>query len=429
MAEAAAAAPAPAPLPAAEPAGLFVVRYSEIGLKGENRSWFEERLVRNLRDQLHGLAVTGVDRIRGRVVVRHAAPVPDVAERIGRTFGVRSFSPAHRVDASYEAIEAAAVDLALRSLRERTPRLRTFRVATDRSDKGFPIRSMDVSAKVGAAVLRHAPDLKVRMTEPDLEIGIEIHRSGAFVFADWPDGPGGLPVGTSGRVVLLLSGGIDSPVAGHMLQKRGCALAPLYLHAFPFTGDQAKEKVLDLARILALRQTVLDLRVAPFADAQVALRDRCRAELLVILYRRLMMRVAERIARRTHALAIATGESVGQVASQTIPNLLAINAALGGRLPILRPLSGFDKEETIALARRIGTFEVSIRRADDCCSLFVPKHPATRAELAEVLAEEGRVDAEALADACAARVETFRFYRGELQPAEPPAETTRSAPA
>lgn len=390
--------------------GLIVIRYAEIGLKGVNRGWFEERLVKNLRDRLRGLGVERIDRIRGRILVHHDGDPEALAERIADTPGVRSFSAARPVARDLAAIEAAAVGLARERL-ARPPRPATFGVHTERADKSFPLVSTEVSARVGAAVLAAAPELKVRLANPELPILIEIGREQAFVMLDWRDGPGGLPVGSSGKVVLLLSGGIDSPVAGYLLQKRGCRLLPVYCHAFPFTGDAAKEKVIDLAAALARRQTILDLRVAPIAEAQVALRDQCRPDLLVVLYRRLMVRVAERVAERAGAMALATGESVGQVASQTLPNMFAIEQAAAR--PILRPLCGMDKEETIRIAKRIGTFDISVRPADDACSLFVPKHPATRAALADVLAEEAKVPIDALAQACAARTETIRFFRGE----------------
>jgi thiamine biosynthesis protein ThiI len=390
--------------------GLFVVRYSEIGLKGKNRSFFEERLVRNLREATRGLGVERVERIRGRVLIEHAGCERRIAERISDTPGVRSFSVARPVARDAAAIEAAAVALASERL-AREPRPRTFGVRTDRADKTFPLRSTEVSAKVGAAVLAALPDLVVRLDEPDLDIAIEIYRDRAFVMADWHRGPGGLPVGTGGRVVLLLSGGIDSPVAGWLLQKRGCQIAPVYCHAFPFTGDAAKEKVIDLARALAQRQSPLDLRVASITEAQVAMRDACKPELLVVLYRRLMVRIAERVAARVGAPAIATGENLGQVASQTLTNMAVIDQA--ARRPILRPLTTYDKEETIELARRMGTFEISIRPAEDCCQLFLPKSPATHARLDEVLAEEARLDVEGLARAAADRAEVVRFREGK----------------
>jgi thiamine biosynthesis protein ThiI len=396
---------------------LFIVRYSEIGLKGQNRSFFEEALVRNIRDRLRGLAGVKVERRRGRVLV-HApgAPAPAlraIEEGLGDTPGIRTWSPARAVALEMPAIEAAAAELARDFVAARPPgSVRTFRVEASRSEKRFPLTSMQVDAQVGGAVLAAVPELKVKLVGQDLTVGIEIQPGEAFVLSEWRDGPGGLPVGSSGPVALLLSGGIDSPVAGMLLQKRGCTVAPVYCHAFPFTGDAAKEKVLDLARALARRQATLDLRIAQIAEAQTQLRDRCRPDLLVVLYRRLMVRICERVAEEVRADALATGENLGQVASQTLPNMRAIDAA--ATRPILRPLATNDKEETIALARRLGTYEISVRPADDCCQLFVPKHPATRVRLEEVLAEEAKVDVAAMVETCCGKVEVVRFRNGEV---------------
>jgi thiamine biosynthesis protein ThiI len=396
--------------------GAVIVRYSEIGLKGENRAWFEEKLTRNIRERCHALPLTRVERRRGRVVIHHeggAAEDRAIEEGLADTPGIRSFSRVRAVAREIGAIETAAAELAREAYERRSPRPATFRVESSRQDKSFPLKSMELDARVGGAVLDAIPGLKVKLVEPDLTIGIEVQNDLAWLMTDWRDGPGGLPVGSSGNVVLLLSGGIDSPVAGLLLQKRGCSLAPVYCHAFPFTGDAAKEKVRDLARILSRRQHALDLRVAPIGEAQVALRDRCRPAHLVVLYRRLMFRVAERIARLAKAQVLATGESIGQVASQTLPNMRAIEAAT--TLPVLRPLATYDKEETVKLARRLGTFETSILPADDSCQLFVPKHPSTRVQLAEIEEDEAKVDVAALVEDVMLRVEKIRFVRGQPQ--------------
>jgi thiamine biosynthesis protein ThiI len=395
---------------------LFIVRYSEIGLKGENRGWFEEVLAKNLRDRLLPLGAKAVERRRGRLIVpcEDADPAARraIADALADTPGVRSFSPARPVPSELAAITAAAIDVA-QAARLEVPAPLTFRVETNRADKTFPMTGMELSAHVGGAVLEAVPGLRVKLVDPDLTIGIELHpQGGSFVLSERRDGPGGLPVGSSGAVVLLLSGGIDSPVAGMLLQKRGSPVVPVYCHAFPFTGDAARDKVVDLARALARRQRDLELRVAPIAEAQTALRDRCKPDRLVVLYRRLMVRIAERVAEKIGADALATGENLGQVASQTLPNMRAIDAAASR--PILRPLATYDKEETVALAKRLGTYETSVRPADDCCQLFVPKHPATRVTVDEALAEEAKLDAPALVEACVAKIEVLRFARGAL---------------
>jgi thiamine biosynthesis protein ThiI len=399
---------------------ILLVRYSEIGLKGLNRGAFEARLCENLRDRLAAAPPLGgearVTRRRGRVVVAVHAP-PDAAlegiareatARVADTPGVRSVSRSRSAPSTIEALRAAAVEAAGEALRRRVPAPRTFRVRTNRVDKRFPMTSMEVDRDVGAAVATAHPALAVRLDDPDLTIGIDLAAGESFVHADAQAGPGGLPVGASGKVVLLLSGGIDSPVAGFLLQKRGCELATVYCHAFPYVGDAAREKARELARLLARRQRRLEHRVIPIAEAQLAMKEAVRPELLLVLYRRLMLRIAERVAKEVDASAIATGETIGQVASQTLGNLRAIEAA-AVRYPVLRPLATYDKEETIVLARRLGCFDVSVRPAEDCCQLFLPRRPATRVPWLVASSAEKALDPERLADEAAARAETEVF--------------------
>ena len=370
-----------------------VLRYGELFLKGKNRRSFEQALERNVRRAIAGRPELSVWREHGRLFVLGAADA-DISERLRFVFGLSSFSPAVFVARELEPIEAAARSLG----RENAPGARTFRIAARRSDKSFPHTSADLGRSVGAAVAEET-GLAVDLERPDLTVGIEIGRRWAFVWSEQVRGAGGLPVGTSGRALLLLSGGIDSPVAGHLLQKRGLELAAVYYHAFPYTGDAARDKVIDLARVLARRQRALCVYVVPFAAVQEAFRDGADSAYLVLLYRRAMLRIAERIAARERIHALATGESLGQVASQTLANLAAVEAA--ARRPILRPLIGFDKLETIELARRIGTYEISIRPHEDCCTLFVPRHPETRGSSAHAARHESRVDWQPLVEAAA----------------------------
>ena len=253
---------------------------------------------------------------------------------------------------------------------------------------------------MGAAIVE-ATGLPVDLQSPDLVVGIEVGPRCSFVFAGRVDGPGGLPVGSTGHVGLLLSGGIDSPVAAYLMQKRGCVVHPIYFHSFPYTGERSQDKVQRLARTVARAQPSLELSVVPFTDVQLAIRDRCPAELNVILYRRMMMRIASALAESRSCVALATGENLGQVASQTLENMAVIEDV--ARLPVLRPLLCHDKAETIALARRIGTYELSIEPYDDCCSLFVPKHPATRASLKHVERAERALEIPALTEAAVAQ--------------------------
>jgi thiamine biosynthesis protein ThiI len=352
-----------------------VLRIGELFLKRGNRRLFEDALARNLGRALAGRDGVRLVRAHGRMFVLGAAD-EDLLARLRWVFGLSSVSPIVLCEKRLDAITAQALELSA-ALHVRPGA--TFRIVARRSDKGFPADSCEIGRVVGAAVAERT-GLAVDLEEPDFRVGVEVGPNWAFVWSEERPGGGGLPVGVSGRAALLLSGGIDSPVAGHLLQKRGLELACVYFHAYPYTGDGAKDKVLDLARALATRQDGLPLFVVPFAKIQERLKDGPDPAYLVILYRRAMVRIAERIAAGLKIGALATGESLGQVASQTLPNIVAIEDA--ATLPILRPLLGFDKAETIEIARRIGTYDISIRGHEDCCTLFVPRHPQTKGSVA-----------------------------------------------
>jgi thiamine biosynthesis protein ThiI len=384
---------------------VIVLRWGEIFLKGQNRPFFERKLLDNVRRAVQGVEGVRVEKLHGRMLVEVPSTEKERAvTRLQRVFGLTSLSPARVVDPDLEAIAGEAV----RQAGEAAARLGgrpTFKVETRRPDKRFPMASPEVSRQVGARIVE-ATRLPVDVHRPQLEVGIEIGAERTFVFAHTVPGPGGLPVGVTGRVNLLLSGGIDSPVAGWLAMKRGCSLQATYFHSFPFTGDKTKEKVIDLCRLLAPWQGRIELHVVHFTEVQKQLRDAGPGELAVVLYRRMMMRAATLLAERGRALALVTGENLAQVASQTLENLAVIEEAAG--LPVLRPLLTFDKLETVALAQRIGTYETSILPYEDCCSLFVPDHPATRAHLEAVQAVEARVEVGALARDLAGRAEIVR---------------------
>jgi tRNA uracil 4-sulfurtransferase len=375
-----------------------VLRIGELFLKRGNRRVFEDALERNLRRALVGRDDVRLARAHGRMFVLGAAD-EDLLSRLRWVFGLASFSPAVLCDKRLDAITAHALELSA-ALPARPGA--TFRIAARRSDKGFPSDSCEIGRIVGAAVAERT-GLAVDLEEPDFRIGVEVGPDWAFVWSEDRPAGGGLPVGVSGRAALLLSGGIDSPVAGHLLQKRGIELACVYFHAYPYTGDGARDKVLDLARALAARQGELPLFVVPFAKIQELLKDGPDPEYLVILYRRAMVRIAERIAASEKIGVLATGESLGQVASQTLANIIAIEDA--ATLPILRPLICFDKAETIDVARRIGTYDISIRGHEDCCTLFVPRHPATKGSVARARRLEDAAALEPLLDAAIAAAE------------------------
>ena len=371
---------------------LIALRYGELFLKGQNRHTFERQLEQNLRRALSGLPSVKLERGQGRIFLSgDAQELRSAEERARRVFGFSSLSRALAVPSDLDALAAGALSLVEREGPASAPR--SFKVETQRSDKRFPFPSPEISRIVGAAI-HTTLGWPVDLHHPELVVGVEVGAVQSFVFVGKIPGAGGLPVGTGGRVLLLLSGGIDSPVAGHLMQKRGCTLDALYFHSPPHTSSRARDKVLQLAERLAWAQGQLALHVVPFTAVQEQIRDRAPAELSVVLYRRMMMRIASRLAQSRRCLALATGESLGQVASQTLGNLACIEAA--AELPVLRPLLSFDKTETIALARQLGSYEISILPYDDCCSLFVPRHPSTRVAPADAEAAEAELPVEAL---------------------------------
>lgn len=360
-----------------------VGRYAEIFLKRSRRAFFLNALRRNIREALGRSQDYRVTTPYGRVMVT-LAPLADgtlpplgshaarIEAALARVFGLASFSRAVVTPNDVETLKQVAVTMFRESV-ERRGLPPSFRVRTTRADKSYPIRSDDLNRQIAGALFKEWPDLTVRLNDAALEVGVEIRPEMTFVHVESTPGPGGLPVGSNGRAMLLLSGGIDSPVAGWCTMKRGVTVEAVYFHSFPYTSDQAREKVVELARCLAAWQGELRLTVIPFARFQEVCRDNAPAPSLVLLYRRQMLRIAEVLARKRGAQVLVTGESIGQVASQTLPNIACVDAVAS--MPVLRPLITNDKNETIAIARRIGTYETSVQPFDDCCSLFVARHP------------------------------------------------------
>ena len=353
----------------------FLVKYGEIGLKGNNRHIFENALKNRIMDSLRPLGEYTVVREQGRIFVEcpQGYDYEDTVEALGRVFGVTGFCPVKVVDTTdWETVKQATVDF----VEEMYPRKNfTFKVAAKRADKHYPITSPEICAKVGEHLLAHFEGLSVDVHEPQEVITVEI-RNRAYIYSKVLAGPGGMPVGTAGKAMLLLSGGIDSPVAGYMISKRGVAIEATYFHAPPYTSDRAKEKVVDLARIVSRYTGPIRLNVVNFTDIQLAIYEKCPHEELTIIMRRYMMRIAEHFANKSDCLGMITGESIGQVASQTMHSLLTTNAVC--ELPVFRPLIGMDKVEIIDIAQKIGTFETSILPYEDCCTIFVAKHPVTK---------------------------------------------------
>jgi thiamine biosynthesis protein ThiI len=389
----------------------FVVHYQEIALKGKNRPWFLGRLVRNLHRALAGLDVAGIRSVMGRieVVLGPSANPRAVAERIGRTFGVANYAYAGRVQLGAEPgvrdTEALA-SAVLGALGDRT--CRSFRVSARRADKRFPLTSPQIEREVGGRI-KQTRGWPVNLDEPDLVVHLEIVTNEAFYFFGKERGPGGLPTGTAGRVVCLLSGGIDSPVAAYRMLKRGCSATFVHFHSYPILSRASQEKARQLVELLTRYQQHSRLYLVPFGDIQQQVVLAVAGPMRVVIYRRLMLRIAERIARLRGAQAIVTGEVVGQVASQTLENLAVIGSVAS--LPIFRPVIGMDKEEITAEALRLGSYPISIIPDQDCCTLFTPRNPLTRARLADVEAAEQALPVAEIVERAAAEavVEDFEY--------------------
>ena len=373
---------------------VILIRYGELALKGRNRDLFEEALVRNVKNVLRSFLKVKVRRNYGRMYVElNGEDAHEVMEQLKRVFGISSFSPTVKVDPAIETIKERALTL----IRQIRPQPRTFRVETRRADKRFPISSMEVNRMVGTHILRALPDIKVDVHNPETVVNIEIRTEGTYISCETVPGPGGLPVGVSGKVLLLLSGGIDSPVAGWMMMKRGVTLEAIHFHSYPFTSERALQKVRELAQKLAMWGGTIRLHVVPFTEIQTKIREKCPEDYLITIMRRFMMRVSERIAEETKAKALATGESLGQVASQTLESMDTINKVIS--IPLLRPLVAMDKTEITELSRKIDTYELSILPYEDCCTVFTPKNPVTRPKSYVAERFERALDVEALVDA------------------------------
>ncbi len=385
---------------------LLLVRYGEIGTKGKNRHVFEQRLQANMLAALGGLGVERVDRAHARLYVPLQADVTEMTKRLQKVFGISSISPVKQTPLDKAAITEAAIEVMGALLAKEGPLGQsqiTFKVDTRRANKGFPITSPEMSRDLGAVLLKTYPELRVDVHEPDITLQIEIREHYSYVYTEKIPGPGGLPVGVSGKGALLLSGGIDSPVAGYLMMKRGVAPIAVHFHSPPFTSERSREKVLDLARILASYGGPIKVHVVHFTEIQKAINAHCPGKLMVTIMRRMMLRLAEAIANREGALALITGESLGQVASQTMESIAVTNAVVD--LPVLRPLIGADKMEIIEIAEAIGTYKLSIQPYEDCCTIFVPRHPETHPKKREVAAAEAKLPMDALLEEALARTE------------------------
>ncbi|OHA75463.1 MAG: tRNA 4-thiouridine(8) synthase ThiI [Candidatus Wildermuthbacteria bacterium RIFCSPLOWO2_02_FULL_47_10] len=385
---------------------FIVCHYAEIGLKGRNRKFFEERLVDNIKRNLNSDDFEFVKRISGRVIIKLSARGASGARKehittaLQKTFGVAGFAFAMSCPQSIDAIS----EIALKLLSAGKPK--TFRIDAKRSEKNFFLTSRQINEKAGEYVLKNL-QTRVDLNNPEATCFIEVVESYGLLYAEKISGPGGLPVGVSGKAVVLLSGGIDSPVAGWYAMKRGITAVFVHFHAYPYVSKASIEKTKQLAEILAKHQGEVKLYLVPFGEIQKEILLKTPEKFRVILYRRFMVRIAEALAKKERAKVLVTGESVGQVASQTIENIGAIEAVAG--MPILRPLVGFDKQEIVDIAKKIGTFDVSILPDQDCCSRFVPKHPATKADLARVENAENGIAVDELVAKALKSAEALEF--------------------
>ncbi|MCD7764322.1 MAG: tRNA 4-thiouridine(8) synthase ThiI [Lachnospiraceae bacterium] len=357
----------------------FLIKYGEIAIKGKNRHLFEEALVRQIR---HALSkVDGeftVTREQGRIYIdcESEYDYEETVEALQRVFGIVGICPVMKVeDRGLDELGSDVIRFLEQVYEDHS---QTFKVLTRRAKKTYPIESMEVNSELGGRILDAFPDMRVDVHDPELLIHVEI-RDMIYIYSKIIPGPGGMPVGTSGRAMLLLSGGIDSPVAGYMIGKRGVVIDAVYFHAPPYTSDRAKQKVVDLAKLVARYTGPIRLHVVNFTDIQLYIYEKCPHDELTIIMRRYMMMIAERFAALDGSMALITGESIGQVASQTIQSLAVTNEVC--KLPVFRPLIGFDKQEIVEVAKKIDTFETSILPYEDCCTIFVAKHPVTKPNL------------------------------------------------
>ncbi len=359
----------------------FLIKYAEIGIKGKNRYMFEDALVRQIKYAMKPVGEFKVRKESGRVFVegQEDFDYEEAVEALKTVFGITGICPMvieHTKDVEH------LTDAAVRYIDSQYGKKDfTFKVNARRGDKEFPMNSMDINCLVGEKLLDAWPDLKVDVHCPDVLVNIEV-RQQIYIYSVEIPGPGGMPVGTNGKAMLLLSGGIDSPVAGYMIAKRGVRIDATYFHAPPYTSERAKQKVVDLAKIVSKYAGPIHLHVVNFTDIQLAIYEKCPHDQLTIIMRRYMMKIAEHFAKENDALALITGESIGQVASQTIHNLAITNDVC--HMPVFRPLIGMDKQEIVNIAERIDTFETSIQPFEDCCTIFVAKHPVTKGNLKKI---------------------------------------------
>ncbi|MBO5944472.1 MAG: tRNA 4-thiouridine(8) synthase ThiI [Clostridia bacterium] len=372
---------------------IILIKNGELALKGLNRSTFEDILIKNIRKRIKPLGEFEYRKEQSTVAVvpmDYYIDMDEVSDRISRVFGIAAYSRALQVEKDMDVILKNAPDY----LADQLKQAKTFKVEGKRSDKKFPLKSPEISAEVGGAILSKFPHLKVDVKNPDILVTIEIREKFAFIRGNQTKGAGGMPTGTAGKSSILISGGIDSPVAAYMMAKRGLVLNAIHFASPPYTSPQSEEKVHNLLRQVSRYSGNITLFTVGFTEIQEEIRDKCPEDLFTLIMRRFMMRIAQRIAEKEDSKALITGESLGQVASQTLNALACTDAVV--ELPVFRPLIGLDKDEIIKVSRKIDTFDISIEPYEDCCTVFTPKHPKTKPQISVLENAEKALDVEAL---------------------------------
>lgn len=375
------------------PKEILLIKNGELALKGLNRGTFEAALTRNLRYRLRRIGDFTLRCAQSTIYIEPNDPDTDLlaaAEAVEKVFGISAFSRARVTEKDMDAIAKAAIEY----LKDELTAASTFKVESKRADKTFPFTSPEISREIGARLLDAYPHLTVDVHQPDTVAYVEIRDFGAYIHAPQQPGAGGMPVGTGGNAAILISGGIDSPVAAYMMAKRGVQLYGIHFASPPYTSERAEQKVIDLMNRVSDYAGHMKLAVVPFTHIQEEIQRHCAEEYFTLIMRRMMMRIACRVASKAGCKALITGESVGQVASQTIPALACTDAVAD--MPVFRPVIGMDKEEIVRIARKIDTFDISIQPFEDCCTVFTPRHPCTRPKIADVEAEEAALEVEAL---------------------------------
>lgn len=382
----------------------FIVRFGEVALKGHNKSYFERALVDRIRKLLRKFDDVDVRRREGLVFVTAPSDIPEdsIIKEISKVFGVASISPAMEVYSNLDDICQGAVDYMMKLIEEKG--VKTFKVEAKRADKNFPVKSPELARMVGGAVLKGCRVLKVDVHNPDVYLYVHVKNENTYIYQQKIKGFGGLPLGTNGKGMVLLSGGIDSPVAAFLMAKRGMMIEAVHFHSYPYTSERARQKVEDLASRLAIYCSSFRMHVVNLLPIQEEIVKNCPEEETTILVRRFMMKIAEKLAEKKGCNMLITGESLGQVASQTAQSLVCTDNAVG--IPVMRPLIAMDKVDIIDIAREIDTYDISIQPYEDCCTVFLPKHPVTKPKLERILQSESLLDVEALVDAAVESVET-----------------------